>query len=148
MNISSIMSLYPHKIAQPQHQLLVPIESEYCTHSVSSTIPGKTLSRCPKFSSCNQFTSDSWRLKHIKLHNPEHVQVTKNLTVDSAPRRIERAQGCEFHANKDSVGDLDAFPYLEQIENVSDSESQTTTTSSTSDQMIPRCRCSAKLLAC
>jgi hypothetical protein len=65
-------------------------------------MPEKTFFRCP----------DSWQLKHIKLHHPEHLQVAcqKNLTIRSTPRRVEPAQLREFNGNTDSVEDLDAFP--------------------------------------
>jgi hypothetical protein len=81
---------------------------------------------CPQFSCRQTFTSDSWCLKHIKLNNPEHLQVAhqQNLTVLSAPQRVEPSQHLEFNTLKDSVEDLDAFSYLERVKHITDLQSQ------------------------
>jgi hypothetical protein len=80
----------------------------------------KTPCRCPEISCQQKFTSDSWRLKHLKLHNPEHLHVEKNLTIRSTPQRVEPAQHREINGYKDSVKDLHAFPYLNHVDNIAD----------------------------
>jgi len=86
----------------------------------------KTPFHCPEFSCQKKFTSDSWRLKHIKLQHPEPLQVThqKNLTIHSAPQCIQPAHLYELNVNKDSVQDLEMFPYLEQVEIIADLETK------------------------
>jgi len=102
----------------------VPFYSEYYTLPISSTITEMTQFCCPEYSSRKQFTSDSWRLKNAKLHDPELLQVAKNLTVRSRPRCIEPAQRREFIANSDLVEDLDTFRYLENREPIAGWEYQ------------------------
>jgi hypothetical protein len=89
-------------------------------------MPEKTHFPCPESSCQKKFTSDSWRLKYIKLHQPDHLQVArqKHLTIRSAPRRVENTQGCEFNANNDSVEDLDAYPYIEHVANIAELDCQ------------------------
>jgi len=96
------------------------------TPRVLTTISVKTPSRDHEISCRKKFTSDSLRLQQIKLHHPEHLQVAcqKNLTIGSSPRRVELTQHREFNATKHSVEDLDPFPYLKHVENVTDLESQ------------------------
>ena len=91
-----------------------------------STIPKNTTFSCPKFSCQKKFTSDSRRLKNIKLHYPEHLEVAckDNLTICSMPRRVEPTQQHEFNPNKHSVEDLDIFPYIDQVETIAYSECQ------------------------
>jgi len=121
----SIVSLYPRGCSGPA-PTFIPFYSVYSTARVSLTMPEMIPFSCASLSCRKKFTSVSWRLKHIKLHHPEHLQVArqKNLTIRSAPRWVEPGQRREFNSIKDSVKDLDTFPYLEQIEYIADWESR------------------------
>jgi hypothetical protein len=85
-------------------------------------MPEKTPFHGPEFSCPKMFSSDSWPLQDILLCHHGHVQM--NLTIRSAPGHVESAQCREFYPNKDSVKDLDTFPYFENVEHLADSESQ------------------------
>ena len=121
----SIVSLHPPGCSGPP-PTFIPFYNVYSTPHVSSTMPEKTPFHCPECSCRMRFTSDSWRLKHIKIHHSDHHQVAcqKNPTIRRVPRRVEHAQRREFNTNTDSVEDLDMFAYLEHGENIADSESQ------------------------
>jgi len=119
----SIVSLHPHQAVRAQHQL-ASISAVYTPLlACRQQCQEKTPFHCPNFSCRKMFTSDSWRLKHIKLHYPEHIQVARqrNLTICSAHRRIEPAQGRKFNAYKVSVEHMDMIPYLKHVENIADS---------------------------
>jgi len=89
-------------------------------------MPQKTPLHCSEFSCQMKFTSASWQLKDIKLHHPEHLEVAPwmNLTIRSAPRLVEPAHCQQFHNINYSVEDLDAFPQLEQVQYIADTDSQ------------------------
>jgi len=90
-------------------------------------MPVKTPFCCPQFSSWMMFTSESWWLKHIKLHGPKrlHVACRRHLTIGSTAQWVQPTLCREFNANKDSVDDMDAFPSFEHIQSIIDSKSQT-----------------------
>jgi len=121
----SIVRLCPPGCSGPA-PTFVPFYSVYSTPPMSSIMLEKTPFRYAKFSCRKKFTSDSWRLKYIKSHHPEHLQVArqKNVTILSAPPRVEPTQRREFNNNKDSVEDLQAFPHLKHFENIADLECQ------------------------
>jgi len=103
-----------------------PFYNVYSTHHMLLTMTEKTHFLCPKFPCRMKFISDSWRLKHSKLHHPERLQVARqgNKTIRSAPLPVKPTQRREFNATKDSVEYLDSFPYLDQVEKIADLESQ------------------------
>jgi len=112
--------------------------SVYSTPCVLSTMSEKTLFLRAEFWCRKMSTSNSWPLQHITLHSPEHFQVAcpENLALRSVSQLIEPAQHLEFKASQDSVKRLDAFPYLEHIDNICRVIVSTTATSSAMDENI------------
>jgi len=104
----------------------VPFYSVHSAPHKSSTTPEKSPFRCPQCSRHERFTSDSWRLKHINLHDPEHHQVEcqKIVTMHSIPHHVEPTQRHESNGTSDSVEKLDICSYLDHLEQISGSESQ------------------------
>jgi hypothetical protein len=72
------------------------------------------------------FTLDSCPQIDINLHHPKHFPVAcrKNRTIGNTPRQVEPSQCRELNTNKYSVEDLDAFSYMEHLENIAGSENQ------------------------
>jgi len=105
---------------------LFPVYSVYSAPHMTSTMTGKTPFHCPELSRRKMFPSDSWRLKDIKWHHPERLQVARQtfLMISSPPQHVEPPQHCEFNADQDSVEDLDKFPYLKHVDNIPDYQSQ------------------------
>jgi len=121
-----LAELIPTRDGSGQAPTFVTVCSEYSTPPMSSTMPVDTPIRCPECLCRKKFTTDSWWLKPIESHHPEHLQVArqKNLTIRSSPRCVEPAQHRVFNTNKNSLEDLDVLHYLEHLENVADSQSQ------------------------
>jgi len=85
-------------------------------------MPAKTLFNDPQFLCRKKFTSDPWWLKQIKLHYPAQLQGArkKNLTIYSAPQCVEPAPRREFNTDKESIKDVELFPYLEHVKTTAD----------------------------
>jgi hypothetical protein len=109
----SILSLHT-RLLRPSTSFC-PFLQVYTAPRVVSTMPEKTPFHCPEVSWRKKFTSASWRLKYVKLHHPDPLQVARQ-TIRSAPQRIEPTQCHQFNINKDSVEAFESFPYLEHIE--------------------------------
>ena len=43
-----------------------------------------------------------------------------NLSICCVPQCVEPAQSPDFNQNKNSLEDMQEFPYLQQIENIAD----------------------------
>jgi len=89
-------------------------------------MPEMTSFHCFECLCQKKFTLEGWELNHIQLHHLEHIEVARqeNVTIRSVPWCIEPAQHRQFHTQKDAVEVLDIFPFMQHIENITDSESQ------------------------
>jgi hypothetical protein len=82
-------------------------------------MPVKLILRCPANNCRKKFQSDTWRLRHIRTHHPEHAEpglkTSHARVVPIAQRRRRPVRPREFNANKDPVEDPDALPYIEHL---------------------------------
>jgi len=124
INLSSMVSLYPHQTAQAQLQLssLSTVNTPLLPcHWQCQRRPHSVAPNCHAERSSPQTPGD-WNISNYTILNTFKLQRTWLFAAQ--PDALNPAQCRGFNTIKDSVDDLDAFPYLEHVENIADSESQ------------------------